>query len=211
MKSTPADTFDEAYYERFYFDPKTRVVDREHTDRLGAFVCSYVRHLRVPVQRVLDIGCGIGLWRDQIARHFPHARYRGVEFSDYLCQRFGWERGSVLDYRAAQPYDLVICQGVLPYLDAHDLPKALRNLARLCKGALYLEAVTAEDWAADIVDDTLTDQRQFRHPAQAYRDGLSRHFMEMGGGLWLSQQADLPVFALERAAPSAGPSQTPAP
>lgn len=193
--------FDAAYYERFYFNQKTRVVDREHTERLGAFVCSYVRHLRVPVARVLDVGCGIGLWQDQIARHFAHARYKGVEFSDYLCQRFGWERGSVLDYRAVQPFDLVICQGVLPYLNAADLQKALRNLAVLCRGALYLEAVTAEDFANDVVDETLTDPRQFRHPAQAYRDGLAPYFTEMGGGLWLSHEADLPVFALECAGP----------
>ncbi len=200
MQSTQASVFDEAYYERFYFNQKTRVVDREHSDRLGAFVCSYVRHLRVPVQRVLDLGCGIGLWREQIARHFAHARYRGVELSSYLCQRFGWEQGSVVDYTTAQPYDLVICQGVLPYLNAQDLQKALANLGALCQGALYVEAVTQEDWTNDVVDETLTDTRQFRHPAQAYRDGLSRHFVEMGGGLWLSHQADLPVFALERAA-----------
>lgn len=200
MQSTQASVFDEAYYERFYFNQKTRVVDREHSDRLGAFVCSYVRHLRVPVQRVLDLGCGIGLWREQMARHFAHARYRGVELSSYLCQRFGWEQGSVVDYTAAQPYDLVICQGVLPYLNVQDLQKALANLGALCQGALYVEAVTQEDWANDVVDETLTDTRQFRHPAQAYRDGLSRHFVEMGGGLWLSHQADLPVFALERAA-----------
>lgn len=199
--STAEGVFDAAYYERFYFNQKTRVVDREHTDRLGAFVSSYVRHLRVPVARVLDVGCGIGLWQDQMAKHFPHARYKGVEFSPYLCERFGWERGSVVDFRAVQPFDLVICQGVLPYLNATDLKKALRNLAVLCRGALYLEAVTAEDFAQGVVDETLTDPRQFRHPARLYRDGLAAHFTEMGGGLWLSHEADVPVFALERAAP----------
>ena len=75
--------------------------------------------------------------------------------------------------------------GRVPYLDSNDLHKALHNLAALCRGALYLEAVTAEDWAADVVDEKLTDARQFKHPAQAYRDGLAPHFIEMGGGLWL--------------------------
>ena len=203
MKSTAETVFDQAYYERYYFNHKTRVVDPEHINRLGAFVCSYVRHLRVPVARVLDIGCGIGLWQEQIARHLPHARYRGVEYSEYLCERFGWERGSVVDYQAVQAYDLIICQGVLPYLNADDLQKALLNLATLCRGALYIEAVTAEDWAADAVDETLTDARQFKHAAQAYRDGLAPHFIEMGGGLWLSREADVPVFALERVGPAA--------
>jgi predicted TPR repeat methyltransferase len=80
------------------------------------FLSEYVR---VPVRRVLDVGCGIGLWREAVQRHFPGASYHGVEFSEYLVERFGWERGSVVDYAAhdpAEPFDLVICQGVLPYL-----------------------------------------------------------------------------------------------
>ena len=197
MKSASNSVFDAAYYERFYFDKKTSVVDHEHLDRLGAFVCSYLQYLRVPVRRVLDVGCGIGLWRGVIAKHFPQASYHGVEYSAYLCERFGWERGSVLDYRAKTPFDLVICQGVLPYLSAADLQIALRNLGRLCTGALYVEAITSEDWEQDIVDETLTDPRLFKHPAALYRRGLAEGFTELGGGLWLSRQAEVPVFALE--------------
>ncbi|MDO8770515.1 MAG: class I SAM-dependent methyltransferase [Burkholderiaceae bacterium] len=197
MKSASDSLFDAAYYERFYFDKKTSVVDHEHLDRLGAFVCSYLQYLRVPVRRVLDVGCGIGLWREVVAKHYPQANYHGVEFSAYLCGRFGWERGSVLDYRAKAPFDLVICQGVLPYLSAADLKVALRNLGRLCTGALYIEAITSEDWEQDIVDETLTDPRLFKHPAAVYRRGLAEGFTELGGGLWLSRQAEVPVFALE--------------
>ena len=42
MKSASATTFDEAYYQRFYFDKKTSVVDPAHMERLGTFVCSYL-------------------------------------------------------------------------------------------------------------------------------------------------------------------------
>ncbi|NUN62903.1 MAG: class I SAM-dependent methyltransferase [Burkholderiaceae bacterium] len=197
MKSASATIFDEAYYQRFYFDKKTSVVDPEHIARLGAFVCSYLQYLRVPVLRVLDVGCGIGLWRDVVARHFPDASYQGVEFSDYLCERYGWERGSVVDYQAGKPFDLVICQGVLPYLSPPDLQRALHNLGRLSRGALYVEAVAREDYERDIIDDELTDPRMFRHRAALYRRGLAEHFTELGGGVWLSRQADLPLFALE--------------
>ena len=199
MKSADKNLFDEAYYQRFYFNKKTSVVDPEHVQRLGAFVCSYLQFIRVPVQRVLDVGCGIGLWRDVVKRHFPQAQFHGVEYSEYLCGRFGWERGSVVDYQASAPFDLVICQGVLPYLSAADAKLAMRNLARLSRGALYVEAVAREDWEQDIVDDTLTDPRLFKHRAQLYRQGLAEGFTELGGGVWLSRQADLPVFALERA------------
>jgi predicted TPR repeat methyltransferase len=199
VKSADKNLFDEAYYQRYYFNKKTSVVDPEHVARLGAFVCSYLQFIRVPVQRVLDVGCGIGLWRDVVKRHFPQAQFHGVEYSEYLCGRFGWERGSVVDYKAAAPFDLVICQGVLPYLSAADAKLAMRNLARLSCGALYVEAVAREDWEQDIVDDELTDPRLFKHRAQLYRQGLTEGFIELGGGVWLSRQADLPVFALERA------------
>jgi predicted TPR repeat methyltransferase len=191
--------FDEAYYQRYYFDKKTRVVDPGHFERLGTFVCSYLKYLRVPVRRVLDVGCGIGLWRDVVARHYPEAQYHGVEYSEYLCTRYGWERGSVVDYRSTEPFDLVICQGVLPYLSAADLKQALHNLATLSRGALYLEAVAREDYERDIIDDTLTDPRLFRHRAQLYRRGLQEGFTELGGGVWLSRKAEVPLFELESA------------
>ena len=197
MQSASDQWFDEAYYQRFYFDKKTRVIDPAHTERLGAFVSGYLHYLRVPVARVLDMGCGIGLWRDMVARHLPGARYQGVEYSSYLCQRFGWQQGSVVDYRADEPFDFVICQGVLPYLGAQDLRRALDNLGHLCHGALYLEAVTLEDYERGTIDEELTDPRQYRHRAALYRQGLARHFRDLGGGLWLSHRADLPLFALE--------------
>jgi 2-polyprenyl-3-methyl-5-hydroxy-6-metoxy-1,4-benzoquinol methylase len=73
VQSASDQWFDEAYYQRYYFDKKTSVVDTEHVNRLGAFVCSYLSYVRVPVRRVLDVGCGIGLWREAVQRHFPGA------------------------------------------------------------------------------------------------------------------------------------------
>src|SRR3989344_3099675 len=199
LKSASATTFDEAYYQRFYFDKKTSVVDPAHMERLGTFVCSYLKYLRVPVSRVLDVGCGIGLWKGIVAEHFPEASYQGVEFSPYLCERFGWQQGSVVDYVADKPFDLVICQGVLPYLSPPDLKAALLNLGRLTQGALYVEAVSREDFERDIIDEEITDNRVFRHRAELYRRGLREGAIELGGGVWLSRRAELPLFALEQA------------
>jgi len=197
VQSASGEWFDEAYYQRFYFDKKTSVIDPAHAQRLGAFVCSYLAYLRVPVRRVLDVGCGIGLWREPVAQHFPGASYQGVEFSEYLCQRYGWTQGSVVDYRAEEPFDLVICQGVLPYLSPADLKLALANLGRLSRGGLYIEAVAREDYERDIIDEDLTDPRLFRHRAELYRRGLQPAFKELGGGVWLSRRAELPLFELE--------------
>lgn len=197
MQSASDQWFDEAYYQRYYFNKKTSVADPAHVARLGAFVCSYLNYLRVPVQRVLDVGCGIGLWREALAQHMPDARYHGLEYSEYLCQRYGWERGSVVNFRCAEPFDLVICQGVLPYLSPTDLQTALHNLGTLCRGALYVEAVAREDYERDTIDEQLTDPRLFRHRAALYRRGLSHGFTELGGGVWLSRKAEVPLFALE--------------
>src|ERR1700712_2963420 len=92
--------FDQRYYQRFYLDPKTRVTDQGAIDRLGDFVCTYLQYLSLPVERTLDLGCGIGLWQSVLARKFPSASYQGVEISDYLCERYGWQHGSVVDYRS---------------------------------------------------------------------------------------------------------------
>ena len=197
MQSASAQWFDQAYYQRYYYDRATSVVDEAHSARLGQFVASYLGYLRVPVRRVLDMGCGIGLWQGIAARHWPDAPYQGVEYSRHLCERHGWQQGSVVDYHADAPYDLVLCQGVLPYLSRQDLQRALANLARLCQGALYLEAVTQEDFERASIDEERTDTRQFRHRASVYRRGLAPHFIDMGGGLWLSRRAQVPVFALE--------------
>ena len=199
MQSASEQWFDEAYYQRYYFDKKTSVVDPQHMQRLGGFVFSYLKYLRLPMARVLDVGCGIGLWRELLAQHFPQALYQGVEVSDYLCGRYGWTRGSVVDFASDAPFDLVICQGVLPYLSPADLQRALHNLGRLCQGALYLEAVTREDYENDTIDESLTDPRLLRHRAQLYRRGLAAHFTQLGGGLWLSTRAEVPMFTLETA------------
>ncbi len=197
VQSASEQWFDQAYYQRYYFDKKTSVADPQHLQRLAAFVCSYLHYLRLPVRRVLDMGCGVGLWQPLVAQHLPGAHYQGVEFSQYLCQRYGWQQGSAVDYAASEPFDFVICQGVLPYLSPADLKTALANLARLTRGALYLEAVTREDYEAGTIDEDLTDPRLHRHRAQLYRRGLAPHFINLGGGLWLKREAQVPLFTLE--------------
>ncbi|MDH5205870.1 MAG: methyltransferase type 11, partial [Hylemonella sp.] len=36
-----------------------------------------------------------------------------------------------------------------------------------------------------------------RHRAQLYRRGLAQGFKSLGGGVWLSRQAEVPLFELE--------------
>jgi SAM-dependent methyltransferase len=191
--------FDRAYYARFYENPRTRVTDRAQVQRLAGFVAGYLAYLGVGVRRVLDLGCGMGLWREPLARAFPAARYQGVELSAYLCERFGWTQGSVVDFSAKRPFDLVVCQGVLPYLGAGEARRALANLARLCRGALYLEAVTSDDLRAGVIDRQRTDAGMQLRSRAFYMRALAPHFVPVGGGVFVARAARVPLYALERA------------
>jgi SAM-dependent methyltransferase len=161
-------------------------------------VCSYVDYLGLPVRHVLDAGCGLGRWRGVIAEHHPSARYTGIEVSEYLCAELGWTRASIAEYRPRARYDLVICQGVLQYLDDREADAALDNLAQLCRGVLYLEALTAEDWR-DACDQRATDGAVHRRPAAFYRERLAKRFVALGGGLFVHEDAGIVLYALERA------------
>lgn len=191
-----AERFDKSYYDRFYRNPRTRAVSPAAARRHAAFAAAYLRHLDIPVRRILDIGCGTGILLRALGRQFPAATTQGVEFSDYLCRRYGWQPGSVVDHHASTPYDLVVCNDVLAYLDDADCARALANLAALCRGALLLGVLTADD--ADDYDPERTDPNQNLRPAAWYRRRLSRHFLNAGGGLHLRKPPDVVVWALDR-------------
>ena len=196
-----SERFDRAYYARFYENPRTRVTDAEQIDRLAGFVCGYLGYLGIEVRRILDLGCGVGLWQKPLARRLPGARYLGVEYSAYLCERYGFTRGSALDFRAKQPFDLVVCQGVLPYLSKRDAKRAIDNIATLCRGALYLEAVTSDDYATGVIDQARTDDGMQLHSRAFYLRALAPHFINVGGGLFVARAANVPLYALERLVP----------
>lgn len=189
-------TFDEAYYEKFYKNRRTRVADRESCELLAGFVFSYLDYLRMPLRRVLDIGCGTGLWRREVRRRSPGARYVGVEHSEHACSKYGWEKGSVIDYRTEEEFDLVICQGVLQYLDDTEAAAALENLARLAPAALYLEVLTSEDWERNC-NREITDGHVHLRSIAWYRERLRPHFRNCGGGLLLAKAAPAVLYEIE--------------
>ena len=190
--------FDKSYYDRFYRDPRTRVAEEDELTRLGAFVAAYLDHLGQPVGSVLDLGCGVGAWRTIAARHWPEASYTGVEISDYLCEEMGWEHGSVVDWVPDEPADLVVCHGVLQYLRAADARRAITNLARCSRGAVYVEALTTEDWERNC-DRESTDGEVYLRAAAWYRREFGRRFANCGGGVLLSPRSPAIPWELEKA------------
>lgn len=189
--------FDERYYARYYDDPRTRVASPEDVARRAGFIASYLAMLEVHVDSILDLGAGNGWWRDALAVHYPDASYTGVELSTAACAEHGWIEASIDRYDPEEPADLVLCVGVLQYLDAGAARRALRNLARATESALFLEALTREDWD-DICDQEKTDGAVYLRGAEWYRRQLRTHFIGCGGGLFAARDAELPLYALER-------------
>ncbi len=200
--------FDASFYQRYYRDPRTRVASRADAVRLGRFVCAYTAYLGFTVRRVLDAGCGLGHLRGPVREFFPRARYVGLENSDYLCRRYGWVRGSIASYAPAQPFDLVFCHDVLQYVADRDAARALANLGRLGRGALYFSVLTAEDWRRN-ADRGRTDSAVHLRPAAWYRARLARHFRPLGGGLLVRRGYDPLLWELERPWPAADARRRP--
>ncbi len=192
----PKTRFDQAYYDRFYRDPDSRVAEAEEMERLVGFVASYAKYLEIPVRTALDLGCGLGPWKAPLQSHFQGLRYQGVELSAHLCRELGWRRGSVVDW-SGRPANLVICQGVLQYLGARDAKKAIGNLSRLTRGLLYLQALTREDWEENC-DQERTDGEVHLRPADWYRQALAPRFVNMGGGVFLPADSEVVLYELER-------------
>lgn len=199
MARTVPDRFDAAYYHRHY-RARTRVHTAAQIAALASGVSGLASWLGVELESVLDVGAGPGLWRSWFRRRRPAVRYRSVDVSAYACARFGHERRDISRWRARERFDLVVCQGVLHYLDAADAARAIENLAAMAGGLLYLEALAAED--LEVVDPDATDLSMPLRPARWYRARLAPHFVQVGAGLWAARRAGLGFYALE-AAPAA--------
>jgi len=62
-------------------------------------IAAATQYVGLPVRRILDAGCGIGLLRAPLKRFLPRAAYTGLEMSEYLCARYGWRQGAIQDWR----------------------------------------------------------------------------------------------------------------
>ncbi|MGR9089109.1 MAG: class I SAM-dependent methyltransferase [Gammaproteobacteria bacterium] len=190
-----APTFDEAYYERYYIKRATRVAEPVYFANVARLIEAYCGLLEIDVRSVLDLGCGIGSLKKPLAKSFPKADYTGVDISPYVCAKYGWELAAVDDYRG-DAADLVVCHDVVQYLPPGAAKAAIRNLAEHCNEVLFFSVLTREDWEGKC-DKSRTDSDVYLRDASWYRSKLSRHFRNLGGGLYLSRSSEIAVYALE--------------
>jgi len=188
--------FGRAYYQRFYRNAHSSVTSQAEMTARANLIAAYVKHIDCPVGSILDAGCGLGLMRTALLRTLPGATYVGLEYSEYLCEKYGWLNGSIADYRPRQPFDLVVCYDVLQYLDVVSATKAMRYFANLCRGVLFFSALTRRDWREN-ADQRRTDPAVTMRTAEWYRSRLRRHFRQIGAGFWIRRGAPLVTWELE--------------
>ena len=198
LGSMPRRAFDAAFYRRFYFDPRTQVTSRAETVARAKTVAALVEHLDIPVRTILDAGCGLGWMRRPLLLAFPHATYTGIEVSRHVCERYGWTHASLSSYRTRRRFDLVICDDVLQDLTDFEAARAIANIGRLCRGALFLQAPTREDWRRN-ADRSCSDEDIHLRPTSWYRTRLVRRFRHAGFGLYVRRTLPLLQWELSRA------------
>lgn len=172
--------FNARYYAKWYGDDEDR---EDIAERAAKFVVSYVDHLDSTIGTVLDLGCGLGLWKKALTKQIGSVRYTGVEYSEYMCGKYGWEQGDAASYSPGKKFDLVVCQGVLQYLADGDCERAIANLGRLSRRFLYLEVLTTAD-AEHVCCPEGTDFDVHIRDASWYAVRLKKYFVNLGGGLY---------------------------
>lgn len=189
--------FDDQYYQRFY--GLVGVHDHEQIGHLAAAVHEMCAWWGVPPSSVLDVGAGVGMWRDWYRAQHPRVKVRSVDISEHACAQWGHELRDIATWKPSKKFDLVICHGVLHYLDEPAAVSAIANLGAATRNVLYLELPTAHD-LAEVVDPELTDMDVHHRSGEWYRSRLNVHFQQAGAGLWV-RHGTVPLYELESAQP----------
>ncbi len=201
------DSYDRAYFDKWYRNPRHRVKTPTELRRQAEFVLRLAEWvLGRPVRTVLDVGCGEGQWRAELRRLRRGVHYDGVDPSAYAIARFGARRGLMLggiedldDLPLRPAYDLVVCCGMLNYLPLDTLTRGLRQVSRRTGGVAYLELFADTD---RFEGDTSWTSPQ--SPAWYRRAIRSAGFQSIGMHGYIPSGHTQQVAALERCPDLAG-------
>ena len=146
-------TYDEAYFTKWYRDPRTRVHTPDSVRRKVRMVVGVAEYfIGRKLRSVLDVGAGEGIWGREIRRLRPGVRYLGFDPSEYVVARHGRRRNIRLGSFETLPslqlgrgHDLIVCADMLQYISDAALKRGVRHLASILGGVAFLEAYTTGD------------------------------------------------------------------
>jgi len=189
--------FDHDYYHRYYGSQGVHAP--EQVGHLATAVHEMAAWWGVEITSMLDVGAGVGMWRDWYRTHHPQVHTRSTNVSEHACRTWGHEQRDIVTWQPDRTYDLVVCHSVLQYVADRDVRAAAAHLARATEYVLYLEAPTTAD-LAHVVDPERTDMEVHHRAGEWYRALLGQWFQQVGAGLWV-KRGMVPMFELEAAAP----------
>jgi SAM-dependent methyltransferase len=145
--------YDRAYFDRWYRNPRSRVVTPAVIARKAHLVVSIAEYfMGGTVRSVLDVGCGEGDWYRALKRMRPRVSYLGIDPSPYVVERFGRRRnirlgsfGDVAEHADSRMFDLIVCSDVMQYVPPPELTRGLSQIAGHLGGVAFLEAHTTAD------------------------------------------------------------------
>ena len=148
-----ARVFDRTYFDKWYRNRRHRVKSPQELARQVAFVVGAAEHiLGYGIRTVLDVGCGEANWLAPLRRLRPRIQYTGVDTSEYVVARYGESRNirlgtidSLDRLRLRKEYDLILCVGMLNYLQPDELREGLSQVYERANGVVYLELFTSAD------------------------------------------------------------------
>ena len=191
----PRQTFDAAFFKRFY--STSPVHSRTKVNNLAAGVHAMCQWWEVPVRSVLDVGAGLGYWRDWYATNHPKVKRLSVDISEHACEKYDHECHDIATWFPSRQFDLVVCHSVLQYLSDKQAATAIGNLAKATRSILYLEVPTSAD-LRNAVDKKTTDLNIYSRTGEWYRKRLSKYFVQAGAGLWVARNSGTTLYELER-------------
>lgn len=197
-----AKNYDQAYFDRWYRDPRQRVKARGETARKVAMVVALAEYyLGRTVTSVLDVGCGEGTWRAPFLRLRPGIDYLGLDASEYAVNRFGRQRnlrlakfGDLAELRFERRFDIVVCADVVHYLKSTELRRGLSGFAELLEGLAFIELFTSADPVAGDMDGFIA-----RAPSWYRQRFAEAGLMACGSHCYLAPRLMRSVTSLERA------------
>ena len=195
-------TYDRAYFDKWYRDPRHAVASAAELRRKVALAVAQAEYyLGRPLRNVLDVGCGEGVWRAPLRALRPDVSYRGLDASAYVVARYGRSRyiglarfGQLEHLRFDTRFDLIVCTDVLHYLRPAEIRAGLTGIGEMLEGVAFLEVFTSRD-------DVIGDREGFfsRPPAWYLHQFAGAGLLPSGSHCYLGPRLERHVAALERA------------
>jgi SAM-dependent methyltransferase len=195
-------TYDQAYFDKWYRDPRHAVRSAAALKRKVAMVVAQAEYyLGRPIRNVLDVGCGEGVWRAPLLALRPDVAYRGLDSSEYAVRRYGSRRdiglarfGQLAELRFDTRFDVIVCTDVLHYLKPAEIRAGLIGIGEMLEGIAFLEVFTNRD---DLEGDR--HELTLRSPAWYLREFREVGLLACGSHCYLGPRLERQVAALERA------------